>query len=115
MCFKCFQLLQMYVLNVSSRCCIYFAMATHVFSGALDVCCKCFSCFGCMLQVFRLSVAKIDLVLHMLQWNPLAAATCCSCWSTVHALGGGIERGAAAGAGSRRGWQSGVGGPGLCV
>jgi hypothetical protein len=53
-----------------------------------------------MLQVFRLSVAKLDLVLHMLQWNPLVAATYCSCWSTVHALGGGMERGAAAGAGS---------------
>jgi hypothetical protein len=41
--------------------------------------CKCFNCFGRMLQVFHPNVAKVDLVLHMLQWDPSAAATCCSC------------------------------------
>ena len=29
--------------------------------------------FGCMLQVFHLDVANVDLVLHMLQWDPPAA------------------------------------------
>jgi hypothetical protein len=50
-----------------SRCCICFAMATHVFFRVSDVCCKCFNCFGHMLQIFPLDVAKVDLVLHMLQ------------------------------------------------
>jgi hypothetical protein len=31
--------------------------------------------FGRMLQVFHLNVAKVDLMLHMLQRNPSAAAT----------------------------------------
>jgi hypothetical protein len=31
-----------------------------------------FQLFGCMLQVFHLNVTKVDLVLHMLQWDPLA-------------------------------------------
>ena len=34
--------------------------------AVLDVCCKCFNCFGRMLQMFSLDVAKKDLVLHML-------------------------------------------------
>ena len=33
-----------------------------------------------MLQVFDLSVAKVDLVFHMLQWDSPVAAICCSCW-----------------------------------
>jgi hypothetical protein len=38
--------------------------------------------FGRMLLVFHLGVAKVDLVLHMLQWGPLATATATyySCW-----------------------------------
>jgi hypothetical protein len=58
-----------------------FAMATHVvssffwyFASVSDVCCKCCNCFRRMLQVFHLDVAKIDLVLHMLQWDPPTAA-----------------------------------------
>jgi hypothetical protein len=36
------------------------------FASVSDVCCKCrCNCFGCMLQVFRLDVTKVDLVLHM--------------------------------------------------
>ena len=38
------------------------------FAIVLDVCCKY---FNCMLQVFYLDVAKVDLVLHMLQWDRL--------------------------------------------
>jgi hypothetical protein len=37
------------------------------FANVLDVCCKCFSCFGYMLQVFYLNVTKVDRMLHMLQ------------------------------------------------
>jgi hypothetical protein len=65
--FKCFKLLQMYVSSVSSGCCIYFAMVRTCFSGISDIYCKCFSCFGRILQVFHLDVAKVDLMLHMLQ------------------------------------------------
>ena len=57
-----------YVESVSSRCCVCFAMSTHVFP----------SCFERMLQMFPLDIAKIDLVLHMLQWTPSIAVTCCS-------------------------------------
>jgi hypothetical protein len=60
-----------YVASVSFRGCICFAMAAHVFqmyiasvSTVLDVCCKC----------FPLDVTKVDLILHMLRWNPSAAA-----------------------------------------
>jgi hypothetical protein len=41
--------------------------STYVFPRVLDVCCKCFNCFESMLQMFPLDVAKVDLVLHMLQ------------------------------------------------
>jgi hypothetical protein len=57
-----------------------FAMATHVvfkffwcFASVSDVCCKCFNYFGRILQMFPLDVTKVDLVLHMLQWDPSAA------------------------------------------
>ena len=33
--------------------------------------------------MFYIDVAKVDLVLHMLQYDPLAAATCCSFWGTA--------------------------------
>ena len=46
-----------YVASVSSGCCICSTMATHVFPW----------CFIRMLQVFHLDIAKIDMVLHMLQ------------------------------------------------
>ena len=31
--------------------------------------------------MFDLDVAKVDLVLHMLYWDPI----CCSCWGHLHA------------------------------
>jgi hypothetical protein len=102
-CFKCiFQIFHLYLTYVQvfssgccksrSGCCIY----VHVVS----VCFKCFSCFICLLQVFHLDVAyvcndfkcfpcvlqvfhlgvvKVDLMLHMLQWDPPIIATYCSC------------------------------------
>jgi hypothetical protein len=100
-----------YIVSVSSWCCICFTHMLQVFH--LDVAYVlqwlhtcfpgvCFKCSGRMLQVFYLDVAKVDLVLHMLQWDPSAAAACCSYWACVHArgCGGGTsgKRGNGAGA-----------------
>ena len=51
-----------------------FAVAFRCFASILDVCCKCFSCSGRMLLVFHLGVAKVDLMLHILQWDPPVVA-----------------------------------------
>ena len=51
--------------------CNGFQVFSGVFATVLDVCCKCFNCFECMLQVFHVDIAKEDLVLHMLQWDHL--------------------------------------------
>jgi hypothetical protein len=100
-------MLQEYVSDVSYICCecspgcfIWFAMAMTCFASVSDVCCKCFICCGCMLQVFHLNIAKVDMMLQMLQQDPSAATACCSCWGTVHARR------------MRRGWRQGCGGPG---
>jgi hypothetical protein len=50
------------------------------FSCVSNVCCKCFGCFGRLLQVFHLDVAKLDLVLHMLQWDPPAVVHARGMW-----------------------------------
>jgi hypothetical protein len=50
-----------------------FAKATHMFkcfASVLIVCCKSFSYSGCMLKVFHLDDAKVDLMLHTSQWGP---------------------------------------------
>jgi hypothetical protein len=67
-----------------------FAMATHVFSSFLgafscvsDISCERFSYFGRMLQVFHLDVAKVDWVLHMLQWDPSTIVVEAPPWVTV--------------------------------
>jgi hypothetical protein len=48
-----------------------FIQMLHVFDTCFpyvsDVCCKCFNCFGHMLQIFFLNIAKVDLVLYLLQ------------------------------------------------
>jgi hypothetical protein len=48
-----------------------FGIAFKCFSGVLQVfhtyVASVLTIFGCMLQVFHLGVAKVDLVLHMLQ------------------------------------------------
>jgi hypothetical protein len=91
-----FQVFNTYVASVLSGCCIYFAMTTHVFFKCFRRTYKCFSCFGRMLQVFHLGVAKVDLGLHTLQQNPPIVAAYCSCWGTVHVRGKrrGMEAGA---------------------
>jgi hypothetical protein len=48
------------------------------FPRVLGVYFKCFNCFERMLQMFPLDVAKVDLALHMLQWDLSAAVVCCS-------------------------------------
>jgi len=89
LCCKCFnRMLHMfhtYVACVSSRYCICFAMAKHVFSRVSDVCCKCFNYLGCMLEMFPLDVAKVVLVLHMLKWAPSTSSY--SCWACLHCVG----------------------------
>jgi hypothetical protein len=45
-----------------------------VFSSVSDECCKYFSCFGHMLQMFHLNIAKVDRMLHMLNGTHFAAA-----------------------------------------
>jgi hypothetical protein len=82
-----------YVASVSSECCICFThmlqvfhlYATYVlqwlhtcFPRVLGIYFKCFNYFECMLQMFPLDVAKVDLALHMLQWDLSAAVACCS-------------------------------------
>jgi hypothetical protein len=72
---KCVYLDVVYVSHICYKYFIWtlymFAMAfkylAGVFASVSDVCCKCFSCFGRMLQVFHLYIVKVDRVLHMLQ------------------------------------------------
>jgi hypothetical protein len=40
-----------------------------------------------MLQVFYVDVAKVDLVLHMLQWDSPVATTRCNCWGAGAVMG----------------------------
>jgi hypothetical protein len=55
-------------------CCMllqWLSIVFGCFASVLDIYCKCFNCFRCMLQVFHLDVAKVDQVLHILQWDHL--------------------------------------------
>jgi hypothetical protein len=63
---------------------VFQTYVSYMFSSVSDVCCKCFSYFGRMLQVFYLDVVKVDL---MLQRDPLAATASWSCLGVVHARG----------------------------
>jgi hypothetical protein len=62
------------ILQVFSSECLQYLQCLHTwfqvflwcFASVSDICCKCFNCFGRMLQVFHLDVAKVDLMLHML-------------------------------------------------
>jgi hypothetical protein len=81
-CFMCFiRTLQVFHLDVAYVC-NDFQVFPRCFASVSDVCCKCFSCFRHMLQVFHLGDAKVDLVLHMLQWDLSVATTSYSCWVT---------------------------------
>jgi hypothetical protein len=95
--FQVFQVFRMYAVRISSKWYIFLQWLHTCFLGVLDVCCKCFNCFGRMLQVFYWDVAKVDLVLYILQWDPPTAATCYICWAHVYACGSG------GGASGRRG------------
>jgi hypothetical protein len=79
------------------------------------VCCKRFNCFGRMLQIFSLNVTKVDLVLHMLRWNPFAAAVYyCSYWVRLHTRGCGEDTSGRCGKScQRRSTRSGMGHIGL--
>jgi hypothetical protein len=91
-CLKCFQLLETYVSSVFiwvlhifcngyTRVFLVFQMYVASVSAILDVCCKC----------FYLNVAKVDRVLHILQWDPpatVAGRRACAWkaegWSATH-------------------------------
>ena len=68
-----------------------------------------------MLQVFHLDDTKVDLVLHMLQWDPLAAAAAAAgaqLWVAVRTPEAGRRiRNAHPQAGQVTGTHMGVGGP----
>jgi hypothetical protein len=69
--------------------CVFLVFQTYV--------CKCFNCFRRILQMFPQDISKVDLMLHMLQWDPSAAAIGPACmrvgvtrrerqaWETVRA------------------------------
>jgi hypothetical protein len=52
---------------------VFTYMMLHMFCNGYtrvsDVCCKCFNCFRRILQIFSLDVAKVELMLHILQWT----------------------------------------------
>jgi hypothetical protein len=71
-CCKCFYL-HVAKVDLDVACaCNGFQVFFGIFASASDVCCKCFNSFRCMLQVFHLDVAKVDLMLNMLQWDHLS-------------------------------------------
>jgi hypothetical protein len=57
------------------------------FPRVFDEICRCFNCFGRMLQVFYLNVTKVDLMLHILQLDPSAVIACYSSWACPHVRG----------------------------
>ena len=83
-----------YVASVSSSVAYVLQWLHMLFPRVSDVCCKYFNYFRRVLQMFPLDVAKVDLVLHMLQWTPSAAAG-----PTYMCMG--VERVQAAGMGNR--------------
>jgi hypothetical protein len=95
-----FRVFHTYVISVLSRCYICLQWLHTCFQVFSSVCkySKCmlqmFHLFRRMLQVFHLDIAKVDLVLQILQWDPHVASACCSYWgaaerarSCVHARG----------------------------
>jgi hypothetical protein len=101
------------VVNVSNVCRNYFYLDiayvcndfqefSCAFASVLDACCKCFSRFVRILQVFHLDVLKLDRdVAHVAKWliyhnrllHQLGRSACA--WGS-----GGMERCSVAGAGS---------------
>jgi hypothetical protein len=59
-------MLQVFYLD-NAYACNDFSSVFKRFASVLNVCCKYFSCFRRMLQLFHLNVAKLDLVLHIFQ------------------------------------------------
>jgi hypothetical protein len=57
------------------------------FPGVSNVCCKCFNYFGCMLQVFHLDVAKVDLGVARVVVGPICSSHLLHCWARLHVLG----------------------------
>jgi hypothetical protein len=65
--------------------------------GVSYVCCKCFNCFGHMLQVFHLDITKVNLRVAHVTLRPigssrlLAPPTCAWVWRGFHYAGTGHE------------------------
>ena len=78
-----FQVFHMYVASVLFGCGMCLQWLSSIFASVSVICCKGFSYFEYMLQVFYLNIAKVDVVLHMLQCDPPATAACCSCWGAT--------------------------------
>ena len=64
-----FQVFHTYVASVDMDVAYVLQWLQTCFPIVLDVCCK----------LFHLDIAKLDLVLHMLQMGPTTVAACCSC------------------------------------
>jgi hypothetical protein len=118
-----FQMFYLFQTSVATGCCIYivfqlfsyicckcfhldfvmFAMATHMFSSFLVFC----NCFRHMLQLFQLFWTYVASVLSEcckrrsdvahVEWDPLAAAACCSCWGAIERANGPHLRSSGAG------------------
>jgi hypothetical protein len=97
----------MYVASLLYMCLQWLSRLFRCFASVSDICYKCFSCFGHMLQVFYVDVTKVDLVLHMLQCDPRATATCSCCQPCIRVRGDGMECCTAAYAGSGEEWWQG--------
>jgi hypothetical protein len=67
-----------------------FAMALKCFASVSDICFKCFNYFKRMLQVFYLDIAKVDPVLHMLQWDhmPQSPAVAVGALESIQGMSG---------------------------
>ena len=63
----------MFYLDVAYMC-NDFQVFSGVFASISDACFKCFRCFGGMLQVFRMNVAKVDRVAYV----AMVVHVCCN-------------------------------------
>ena len=79
---KCFICILLHVASVASGCFKSKSGCCTCCNGVSTICHKCFICFRHILQMFYLDVAKVDLVLHMLQQlQTYVASVCFKCFS----------------------------------
>jgi hypothetical protein len=96
----------------------YFSSVSGILTRVSDVCYKCFSCFGRMVQVFHLDVPKVDRDAPYICCNvprlpqPPAAVAGASC---MRVMSGGMERCSAASGEADGDGVGGAGGPRMCA